>query len=326
MKTNLLVCFLVLSGCLASVYAASTEEQQGRPAFSSKALDENLFLINNNGAAAYLLIGEKEAIMIDAGMSTEDIRAYGQSLTSLPLTAVINTHGHFDHTAGNGFFDIIYGTEGISRNAKNTMGNPFEDYPLDYDFTIVKDGDRIDLGGRELLIIELDCHSPGNLAVLDLTNGYLFPGDELETGQVLLLPGYAEKPGQVHAAPAATVERYLQAMQKLQAFRGQIKAIYPGHNGTPIEPEYLDHYTELAQRILDGHEGKTDCSNGSSYNARMGHFPYENANYRRAEWKGASLIYCADLVRNTDYAKEPCQVEPATPLHKNSANSIYIKQ
>lgn len=51
----------------------------------------------------------------------QDIRAYVQSLTELPVKRVINTHSHFDHIAGNGFFDVIYGTAGIARSAKNTM-------------------------------------------------------------------------------------------------------------------------------------------------------------------------------------------------------------
>ena len=56
------------------------------------------------GCDSYLLLGEREAIMIDAGMSRRDIRAYVSTLTDLPVTKVINTHSHFDHTGGNGFF------------------------------------------------------------------------------------------------------------------------------------------------------------------------------------------------------------------------------
>ena len=152
---------------------------------------------------------------------------------------------------------------------------------------------------------------------------FFFTGDELEQGQVLLLLGYAEEMGQIPACPAATVERYLNAMKKLEQFKGQFNAICTGQNGSPIRTEFLDDYIELAQLIIDGYEGKKDCSNGSSYNASMGHFSFENANYRRGEWKVASLIYCADLIWNKDYEKSPCQVEPATSLHVNSSQSIY---
>ena len=68
------------------------------------------YVIQGAGADAYLLEGDREAIMIDAGCSTENIRAFAQSITELPVRRVINTHSHFDHTGGNGYFDVIYGT------------------------------------------------------------------------------------------------------------------------------------------------------------------------------------------------------------------------
>ncbi len=281
--------------------------------FHAKKITDNTWHITTPGCDCYLLEAENEAFMIDSGMSDKDIRAYVQSLTALPVSRVINTHSHFDHTAGNGFFDVIYGTVGISKSAKNTMGAPFENYPLDYKFTIVTDGDVIDLKGRELTVIELDCHAPGNIAILDKKNRMLFPGDELESGQVLLLPGYAEVMGQIHAQSAATVETYLHAMQKIAAYADDFDLIYPAHNGTPIGKEWLYKYIALAEKILAGYEGKTDLSS-PSYNSRAGHFPYPEANYRRGEHEGASLIYCADLIFDKDYKKAP-GLHPATPLH-----------
>lgn len=65
--------------------------------------------------------------------------------------------------------------------------------------------------------------------------------------------------------------------------------------------------------ILDGYKGKTDCSS-PSYNAKADHFPNPDANYRRGEHDGASLIYCADLIFDTDYKRSP-GLKPATKLH-----------
>ena len=281
--------------------------------FSHERLNHNTYRIFTPGCDCYLLEGDNEAIMIDSGMSDKDIRAYVQSITALPVRRVINTHSHFDHTAGNGFFEVIYGTVGISRSAKNTMGAPFSMFPLDYTFTLVKDGDTIDLAGRELTVIELDCHAPGNLAILDKTGRMLFAGDELESGQVLLLPGYAEEMGQIHAKPAASVETYLHAMQKIAAFDADFDIICPSHNGSPIGKEWLYKYIALAEKILGGYEGKTDCSS-KSYNARAGHYPNPDAGYRRGEHEGASLIYCSELIFDADYAKADT-LPPATRLH-----------
>lgn len=281
--------------------------------FTAEPLNRNTWRIKTPGCDCYLLEGTDEAILIDSGMSAQNIRAYAQSLTALPIRRVINTHSHFDHTAGNGFFEVVYGTPGIAKSAKNTMGCNPADYPLDYTFTLVKDGDTIDLSGRPLEIIVLNCHAPGNLAVLDRKERMLFPGDELETGQVLLLPGYAERMGQIHAESAATVETYLHAMEKLSGFAEDFDTICPAHNGSPIGREWLYKYITLAKKILGGMEGKTDCSS-PSYNDRANHFPNPDAGYRRAEYDGASLVYCADLIFDNDYKKSP-GLNPATKLH-----------
>jgi glyoxylase-like metal-dependent hydrolase (beta-lactamase superfamily II) len=54
-----------------------------------------------------LILGDKGAILIDTGMSDEvgaHIKNAAEKLTRLPITHVINTHHHGDHTLGNVVF------------------------------------------------------------------------------------------------------------------------------------------------------------------------------------------------------------------------------
>ena len=286
--------------------------------FIARFLTPDTAVITGDGCDCYLLIADEEAIMIDAGESAANIRAFAQTLTNKPLRAVVNTHSHFDHTGGNGYFDVIYGTEGIARSAKNAMGDPVDQFPLNYQFTIVKDGDVLPLKGRPLSLIELDCHAPGNLAILDPTRRMLFPGDELECAQVLLLPGYAEVPGQIHAKPAASVETYRRAMLKLKAYEHDFDTICPGHNGTPIDKSYLDRYIALAEAVMGGLIGNPDVRS-RSYDSSMTHFPYPDAGYRRAEMNGCSLVYQEKLIFDRDYVNADA-LPTATPLHDISSH------
>ncbi len=289
--------------------------------FSIRLICENTWIITGEGCDCYLLEGENEAIMIDAGCSNENIRAYAQSFTSKPLRRVINTHSHFDHTGGNGFFDEVLCTEKVSRSAKNTMGQDPDKFLLDYAFTFVKDGDRINLGNRELRIIELDCHSPGDIAILDITHRMLFTGDEIDSGQVLLLPGFAEEPGQVHASAAATVETCLRTMRKLDALKPQFDAIYPSHNGSPVSSAYIDWFITLCEGIISGEIiGVADCSS-PTYDTGAAHYPFHNSQYLRGKYKGASLVYCSKLIRDQDAVNADALL-PATPLHVISSYSI----
>lgn len=287
--------------------------------FKSVCIFPDTWKISGDGCDCYLLIGEKEALMIDAGCSTNNIQAYAQTPTERPLNKVLNTHAHFDHTGGNGYFKEILCTEGISRSAKNYMDCDGSAYPLDYDFTLIQDGQIIDLGNRHLQIIVLDCHSPENLAVIDLDRRLLFPGDELEADQVLLLPGYAEKTGQLHASAGASVEQYLDAMKKLAEHSDFFDFICPAHNGSPVAPCYLTWYIELAEQIIAGTiVGDADCTS-PSYQRTVAHYSFPSADYRRAQWKGASLVYCNHRIKKSNDAPDTL---PATPLHLISAYCI----
>jgi cyclase len=71
---------------------------------------------HNNGymVNSTLILGDKAAILIDTGMSDEvgvHIRKAAEKLTKLPITHIINTHHHGDHTLGNVVFQ---GAEFIS--------------------------------------------------------------------------------------------------------------------------------------------------------------------------------------------------------------------
>lgn len=292
------------------------------PNFSGRYIGFDTWIINGDGCDCYLLIGEDEAIMIDAGMSKHNIRAYAQTLTDLPVKRVINTHSHFDHTGGNGYFEQIYGTEGIARSAKNTFGSNPNDYPLDYEFTIVKDNDIIDFRGRTLRIIELDSHSPGDIVILDETKRLLFCGDEIECRSSLLLPGYAEERGQIHAAPAAAVETHLNAMKKIKQFYDRFDFLCPAHNGSPMDKIYVDWYISLDEKIMSGEIRGNKEVESLSYGPHLNHFPYPDAGYLRAGYKGASLVYNENLIFEKDREKTDA-LPPATPLHIIASYYIF---
>ena len=72
--------------------------------FHPRKLNPNTWLFDGDGSYSYLICGETKALMVDTGMSKGNLRAYAEQFTDLPII-VVNTHGHFDHTGGNGYFD-----------------------------------------------------------------------------------------------------------------------------------------------------------------------------------------------------------------------------
>jgi len=170
------------------------------------------------------------------------------------------------------------------------------------------------------MVLELDCHSPGDIVLLDVKHDTLFCGDEVESGQVLLLPGYAERPGQIHASPAAAVETYRRALETMRGHGRAFDRLCPAHNGSPLPPVYLDWFATLCDKILSGLVGDPDCAS-PTYRREVLHFPFPEAGYRRAKYEGASLVYNERLLWEKDRAAG-LDLFPATPLHLVSAYSI----
>jgi len=58
------------------------------------------------GNHAYLVEGERAALLVDSCGGFGDLRACVQGITSLPVTVAL-THGHYDHLAGSYWFDEV---------------------------------------------------------------------------------------------------------------------------------------------------------------------------------------------------------------------------
>lgn len=247
--------------------------------------------------ASYVLIGKKKALVIDTGLNKNSIRHYIEEITELPL-CVASTHGHFDHTGSNGQFKDcpVY----MSGYAASECKNVFEyldptDFCLDYEPTVIKEKDMIELGDRTIEAIAAGCHSPGSLVYLDRKYRLLFTGDEVESGQVLI--------HDVRKLGYASVELYLHNLKKLKSYENEFDLICPGHNGTPMDKSILDAFIENCERIMSGMQGKKDLSSPTYLHGRKDDPRHAEkkrmeqvSTYRRSEWKGTSIVYDMEKV------------------------------
>ncbi|WP_418751353.1 MBL fold metallo-hydrolase [Frisingicoccus sp.] len=71
-------------------------------------LAENVYHIYEpGGVGSSLIVGRRQAMLIDTGYGFADISAVVRKITDLPLR-VVNTHGHTDHAGGNRFFNKVW--------------------------------------------------------------------------------------------------------------------------------------------------------------------------------------------------------------------------
>jgi glyoxylase-like metal-dependent hydrolase (beta-lactamase superfamily II) len=109
MRRSLSLGILTLTGVLLT--AATYEARQERAALEVQTITDNLYMLANASSVQGMGGGGNTAIWVMAnGVALVDtkINGYGQDIidhvagiTDKPITTVINTHTHFDHSGGN---------------------------------------------------------------------------------------------------------------------------------------------------------------------------------------------------------------------------------
>jgi len=156
-------------------------------AVESMPFAENSYIVWRTGRA--------EAFVIDPGFEPQSILDF-LTQNKLVLAAIVNTHGHVDHIAGNGAMKQAY------PEAPIIIGEHEADFLTDaeinmsakYGFEVlsppadklVKDGETITVAGIELDVREIPGHSPGHVVyvVHEMTPKWVLGGDVLFEGSV----------------------------------------------------------------------------------------------------------------------------------------------
>lgn len=212
------------------------------PYYIDEMIAPNTWAVISDGDYQYLLIGEREGLVIDTGCGAGDLRAHMQGLAGdVPVLKAANTHHHFDHSGNNCNFDLVY----MHEAAVGLAFRPFRSYsildvPTDYNIEVIKEGDTIDLGGRVLEIFHMDGHASSSLLYLDKYSRILFSGDEITT----------------HGMEApVSVEHTRDQLAKIMEHREDFDYICCGSH-SHFDAKYIDTYFEICTRILAGEEGK----------------------------------------------------------------------
>ena len=211
---------------------------------------------------SYLILGEKRALLFDTGLGVGRISTAVARLTSLPVT-VVNSHSHFDHVGGNAEFQDIWNrdlafTQQNMRGESNayshdalaperlcgtlppgTNSGSYAIRPWKSAHTL-QDGERIDLGGRELEVIFTPGHTPDSLVLFDRKNGLLFTGDTFYPGPIYLF------------TPETDFAAYTRSVARLAALEPQVKLLLPAHNVPIAEPFYLKRLSHAVRQVRGG--------------------------------------------------------------------------
>jgi glyoxylase-like metal-dependent hydrolase (beta-lactamase superfamily II) len=221
---------------------------------------------------SYLIVGTKQALLFDTGMGIGDLQKIVRQLTSRPVV-VLNSHTHDDHVGDNWEFTYVFGmdTAFTRANAKGSVedaqaevapGEICGELPAKFDAKtyrtkpwhislLVKDGFKVNLGGRTVEIIATPGHTPDAISLIDRENGLLFTGDTYYPAPIWLY------------RPETDLDAYVASVKKLAALAPSVKIILGAHNVPVASPDVLPELVTAIESVRAGkvaagepHDGK----------------------------------------------------------------------
>ncbi len=194
-------------------------------------------------ANCYLYGDDKTALVIDPGGEPECVLARAGEL-SVSISALVCTHGHFDHIGGltglaevTGAVVLIHAADlGLALNGGLApAGDDSADLPpgipawlaeplrLPSPPRTVSDGEVIAAGSASLTVLHTPGHTPGGICLYDEAAGVLFSGDTL----FRLGVGRADLPGGHGRALLNSIKQRLFVLP-------DTTRVYPGHGPSTL--------------------------------------------------------------------------------------------
>lgn len=182
---------------------------------------ENTYLVHQQGST--------EAIVVDPGLEPDAILRQLKR-RNLRVAAILNTHGHADHIAGNAAMKELYPDAPLmigsgdapmlmdpALNLSLPFGMPLTSPEADQ---LLIDGDILHLAGINVLVRDLPGHSPGHVVfiVQDVKPTLVLAGDTLFEGSI----GRSDFPG-------GSLEQLLSGIRNVLFTLPDDTIIYPGH-------------------------------------------------------------------------------------------------
>lgn len=173
----------------------------------------------------------KDTAVVDPGMINkreEEAMAEFIERNNLKVCAILNTHLHLDHAAGNAWTKHATQAPVMASSQDSYLGKRMDEqaamFGIERDFKNVtldrdlKPGDCVAIGNGRLEVLAVPGHSRGSLAFYDREDGFVIVGDALFQGSI----GRTDLPGGDQATLIRSITSQLLTLP-------DSTVVYPGH-------------------------------------------------------------------------------------------------
>ena len=218
---------------------------------------------------AYLVEGERRAVLLDTGYGVGSLKAYVEGLTTLPYDVLLS-HGHLDHVGGAGEFERAHLNErdwelgramsadvagrraDVTRKSAGALpeGVREEDFipPYTASFEPLDEGMVWDLGGVRVEALACPGHTAGSLIFLVQPDRVALFGDSCGEHTLLLFE------------EGSSVAAYAEALRRVQEREAEFDLVLRNHGTGESEKRILADNLALCQDILAGRDARVPVS------------------------------------------------------------------
>jgi len=232
-----------------TVIQKATEQFENSP-LKTTPLGNGLFSFSGDGGNVTAIVDDGTTLLIDSGVDsrTPELSDAIFKATQRPITRVINTHWHFDHTGGNTFFGsegvTIIAQENVKTRLSGVQNVPFigmhdGPHPPQALPTVTYSNSMTLRQGlqRLTLLYYGPAHTDGDTTI------FIVPANIVVVGDIFSNPFYPI----IDLASGGSIDGMIHALDLILAQTDERTKIVPGHGPVATRRDLQDYRDMLAQ-------------------------------------------------------------------------------
>ena len=243
-------------GTSETVIQKATEQFENSP-LKTTVLGKGLFMFSGDGGDVTAIVDDGSTLLIDSGVDSRvsELNEAVFKATMRPVTRLVITHWHFDHTGGNAYFGsggvIIIAQENVKKRLSSVQDVPFVGlrdghYPeqalpgVTYASTMT-----LRQGAQRLTLENYGfAHTDGDTVV------YIAPANVAVVGDIFSNHFYPI----IDLASGGSIDGMIHSVDRVLAQTDEQTKIVPGHGpvATRVDLQgYLDMLMQVRQRVIN---------------------------------------------------------------------------